>query len=53
MRDSDGIPATIERARTFAASANDALDALPDSPGVRGLRAAAAYLLEQVELAAA
>ena len=53
VRDSDGIPTTIERARTFAASANDSLDALPDSPGVRGLRAAAAYLLEQVELAAA
>jgi len=53
IRDSDGIPASILRAREFAAAAAGSLDALPDSPGVRGLRAAATYLLEQVELAAA
>jgi heptaprenyl diphosphate synthase len=53
IRDSDGIPASILRARGYAAAAATSLDALPDSPGVRGLRAAAAYLLEQVELAAA
>jgi heptaprenyl diphosphate synthase len=53
VRDSDGIPSSIRRAREYATTAASALDALPDSPGVTGLRAAADYLLAQVELAAA
>ncbi len=53
VRDSDGVARSIERARTFANEAAQSLDTLPDGPGVRGLRAAADYLLAQVELAAA
>ncbi len=53
VRDSVGIPESIRRAREYAATAASSLEVLPDSPGVRGLRAAADYLLEQVELAAA
>ncbi len=53
VRDSDGVTQSIERARSFAAEAARSLDALPDGPGIRGLRAAADYLLARVELAAA
>ncbi|MBM3663963.1 MAG: polyprenyl synthetase family protein [Actinobacteria bacterium] len=51
--DSAGVTRSIERARSRAEVAVAALNTLPDSPGVRGLRAAADYLLAQVELAAA
>ncbi|MBS1836491.1 MAG: polyprenyl synthetase family protein [Actinobacteria bacterium] len=53
VRDGDGIAATITRARRFADEGRAALAALPDSPGVVGLSAAADYLLDNVEAAAA
>ena len=53
VRDGDGIAATIARARAFADQGRAALDRLPDSPGVTGLSAAADYLLDNVEAAAA
>lgn len=42
----------IERAREYASSAQSALDDLPDSPGRRGLTAAADHLVDVVEAAA-
>lgn len=53
VRDGSGIPATIARARDHADRGRQALAALPDSPGVVGLTAAADYLLANVEAAAA
>ncbi|MFV0316499.1 MAG: polyprenyl synthetase family protein [Microthrixaceae bacterium] len=48
----EGIPHTIDRARQVAGAGRAALGELPPSPGMRGLDAAAAYLLETVETAA-
>ena len=53
VRDGDGIAATIARARDYADQGRAALDRLPASPGVTGLSAAADYLLDNVEAAAA
>jgi heptaprenyl diphosphate synthase len=53
VRDGDGIAATIARAREYADRGRAALDRLPASPGVTGLSAAADYLLDNVEAAAA
>lgn len=53
VRDGPGIPAAIARARAFADEGRAALSVLPDSPGVTGLSAAADYLLDSVEAAAA
>lgn len=53
VRSGPGIPAAIERARGFAESGRTSLDELPPSPGVNGLRAAADYLVANVEAAAA
>jgi heptaprenyl diphosphate synthase len=53
VRDGDGIDRAIARANQFAAEGRAALAMLPDSPGVVGLSAAADYLLDSVEAAAA
>jgi heptaprenyl diphosphate synthase len=53
VRDGDGIDRAIARANAFAAEGRAALAMLPDSPGVVGLSAAADYLLDSVEAAAA
>jgi heptaprenyl diphosphate synthase len=53
VRTSGMIEIAIDEARRRAVEANDALAPLPDSPGVDGLTAAAAYLVESVEAAAA
>lgn len=53
VRDGDGVDATISRAREFAEAGQQALGELPPSPGVTGLSAAANYLLDTVEAAAA
>lgn len=53
VRDGDGIDRTIARARAFAEAGREALSSLPDSPGVAGLSAAADYLVDSVEAAAA
>ena len=53
VRDGDGIDQAIERARAYADSGRAALAVLPESPGVVGLTAAADYLLDSVEAAAA
>jgi heptaprenyl diphosphate synthase len=53
VRDGDGIDRAIARASEFAAQARTALALLPESPGVEGLSAAADYLLDSVEAAAA
>jgi len=53
VRDGDGIPRAIARARAFADEGRDALKVLPHSPGIIGLSAAADYLLNNVEAAAA
>ncbi|HPU40143.1 MAG TPA: polyprenyl synthetase family protein [Microthrixaceae bacterium] len=53
VRDGDGIDRTIAAARAFADRGRAALAQLPDSPGVTGLSAAADYLLDNVEAAAA
>ncbi len=53
VRDGDGIDRTIARARAFAEAGRAALSSLPDSPGVTGLSAAADYLVDSVEAAAA
>lgn len=53
VRDGRAIDETIVRARTYADAGRDALRGLPDSPGVTGLSAAADYLLDNVEAAAA
>ena len=47
-----GVGLAIDRARSFADTGRSALDSLPASPGVTGLRAAADYLLDSVEAAA-
>lgn len=52
VRSGDGIPGAIARARAYADSGRRSLDALPPSPGVDGLQAAAEYLLTSVEAAA-
>jgi geranylgeranyl pyrophosphate synthase len=53
VRGGDGIAAAISRANEYAARGRAALAALPHSPGVVGLSAAADYLLDSVEAAAA
>lgn len=53
VRDGGAIDVTIARARDYADRGRDALAQLPDSPGVVGLSAAADYLLDNVEAAAA
>lgn len=53
VRSGEGIDATITKARSFAGTGRAALSSLPDSPGVTGLSAAADYLLDTVESAAA
>ncbi len=53
VRDGDGIAHAIRRAGEFADLGREALRTLPDSPGVTGLWAAADYLLDSVEAAAA
>lgn len=53
VRAGDGIPFAIAKAHEFAKSGREALAVLPPSPGVTGLRAAADYLLDSVEAAAA
>jgi heptaprenyl diphosphate synthase len=53
VRDGDGIPRAIRLATEFADNGREALRSLPDSPGVTGLWAAADYLLDSVEAAAA
>ncbi len=53
VRSGDGIRQTIDRAREFAQAGHSALGDLPASPGIVGLNAAADYLLESVESAAA
>ena len=53
VRDGDGIDVTIAAARAYADIGRAALGRLPDSPGVTGLSAAADYLLDNVEAAAA
>jgi heptaprenyl diphosphate synthase len=52
VRSGGGIPHTIEEARRFAERGRTALADLPPSPGVRGLGAAADYLVDTVEAAA-
>jgi len=53
VREGDGIDTTIARARAYADRGRSALATLPESPGVVGLSAAADYLLDNVEAAAA
>jgi len=53
VRDGAGIARTIARARAYAELGREALSVLPDSSGVLGLFAAADYLLDSVEAAAA
>jgi len=53
VRDGAGITRTIARARAYAELGREALSVLPDSSGVLGLFAAADYLLDSVEAAAA
>ena len=53
VRSGDGIRCAIAAARAYAAEGREALDGLPPSPGVVGLTAAADYLLDSVEEAAA
>lgn len=53
VRDGDGIPLSIERARAYADAGRSSLSELPESAGVAGLSAAADYLLSSVEAAAA
>lgn len=53
VRDGSGITEAIARANAYAAEGRAALSMLPDSPGVVGLSAAADYLLDSVEAAAA
>lgn len=53
VRDGEGIPLAIRTAGEFADKGREALKTLPESPGVRGLWAAADYLLDSVEAAAA
>jgi len=53
VREGDGITRAIRRAAEFADRGREALRTLPDSPGVVGLWAAADYLLDSVEAAAA
>ena len=53
VRDGDGIDQAIARANEYATAGRSALAMLPDSPGVVGLSAAADYLLDSVEAAAA
>lgn len=53
VRSGDGIAAAISRANEYAARGRAALSTLPHSPGVVGLSAAADYLLDSVEAAAA
>ena len=48
-----GTARAIAKAAEFAQSGRRALAELPDSPGVVGLTAAADYLLDSVEAAAA
>jgi heptaprenyl diphosphate synthase len=53
VRTSGTIELAIDEARQRAIAARDALAPLPESPGVRGLTAAAAHLVASVEAAAA
>jgi heptaprenyl diphosphate synthase len=53
VRGSGSIEDSVDVARTHALAARSALEPLPDSPGVLGLTAAAEYLVESVEAAAA
>ena len=53
VRDGPGIAGTIARARAYADEGRAALQQLPESAGVTGLSAAADYLLNSVEAAAA
>ena len=53
VRSGDGISGAIERANDYAGQGRAALALLPESPGVIGLSAAADYLLDSVEAAAA
>ncbi|HMS13530.1 MAG: polyprenyl synthetase family protein [Microthrixaceae bacterium] len=53
IRGGGWIDGSIERARTFAADASNALAGLPDSIGIDGLSAAAKHLVDSVEAAAA
>jgi geranylgeranyl pyrophosphate synthase len=53
VRDGSGITRTIARARAYAEVGREALSVLPESSGVAGLFAAADYLLDSVEAAAA
>ena len=53
VRDGDGIDRAIAKATEYADLGRRALAELPDSPGVVGLSAAADYLLDSVEAAAA
>ena len=53
VRSGGAIDVTIARARAYADRGREALSRLPDSPGVVGLSAAADYLLDNVEAAAA
>jgi len=53
VREGDGIARAIRLAAEFADRGREALRTLPDSPGVVGLWAAADYLLDSVEAAAA
>jgi heptaprenyl diphosphate synthase len=52
VRASGAIEVAIDAARVRANAARDALAPLPASPGVRGLAAAAQYLVDSVEQAA-
>jgi heptaprenyl diphosphate synthase len=52
VRSSGAIEVAIDAARVRANAARDVLAPLPASPGVRGLRAAAQYLVDSVEQAA-
>jgi heptaprenyl diphosphate synthase len=52
VRSSGAIEVAIDAARVRANAARDALAPLPASPGVRGLTAAAQYLVDSVEQAA-
>jgi heptaprenyl diphosphate synthase len=49
VRATDAIGDSISQARSLANDALDALAPLPPSPGVRGLTAAAQYLIDSVE----
>lgn len=53
VRAGEGIPYTINHARRIATEGRTALAALPPSPGVTGLNAAADYLIDSVERASA